>query len=393
MPDLVDKVIIYHDLCYEQLKLESKVLQGLKELQLIGQEIKAGMRVLVKPNLLAAVPPERRVTTHPVLISAIVATLVRMGCSVIVSDSSGGGMHGYAQTNRALNVTGIADAAVANGATVEPLEKFGAKPRIGKLGNWTLWLSPLLDQVDIVINVPVLKTHTATIITGAVKNLFGLTPGHLKAQYHRQLPHIPTFSSFLVDLALAVRPTVTIVDAIVCMHGNGPMNGSPYSAGKLVMGRNPFTVDFVLASLVGLPPREIPTVDAAFRAGISHHSLFELLGEAVPVLPNFRLPKTVHNDWISRHFFKTGIRWRRVNPIIDTSKCQSCGQCYGTCPVNAIKRNNNHFWMEKNKCINCLCCYELCPSNAIVLKRNNMLHRIYSSFIYDSHGLCTEIKR
>lgn len=276
MSDLADRVIIRHDLSYNQQILEKEIFQGLQDLNLVGQEIQPGMRVLVKPNMLAAVSFERRVTTHPMVIAAVVSTLKQMGCEVIVADSSGGGMHGHAQTSQALTVTGIAEAAIANGASAEPLEQFGASSRAGLLGPWDIWLTPLLGQVDVVVNVPVLKTHTATVITGAVKNLFGLVPGHLKAQYHLQLPYIPTFSTFLVDLALAVKPTVTIVDAIIGMDGDGPMNGFPYSAGKLVMGRNPFAVDFVLAGLVGVEPRRIPTIDAAYRAGITFKSFLDL---------------------------------------------------------------------------------------------------------------------
>jgi len=375
--DATDRVIVRDGLAYVQPVLEREIGLGLEQLGL-AKTIQPGMTALVKPNVLAAVGPERRVTTHPIVVAAVIASLRRLGCKVIVADSSGGGMEGHAQTRRALETSGIAEVARANGAIAKPLEEYGVRRLSGSLGSWDIWLSPLLQQVDVVVNVPVFKTHTATVITGAVKNLFGCVPGHLKASYHKQLSHIPTFSRFLVDLALAVKPDVTIVDAIECMHGDGPMGGYPFSAQKILIGRNPFAVDTVLTAMAGVPMMKVPTVAAAVNAGLSKYSAEHLTGMPVSPLQGFVLPQTVRNDWSGRFLFRTGIRWRRLVPAVNIAKCRNCGQCAAACPVDAITLMEDRYVVNRNLCLRCLCCHELCTVAAIELRPSCRLRRMLS---------------
>lgn len=369
-------VIVIDDVSYDRSALAHIVRQGLAALKLSNTRFSKGTRVLVKPNMLAAVGAERRVTTHPDIVWAVVTVLREFGCSVLVGDSSGGGMHGLAQSHEALLKSGIGAAATSAGAEAVALETFGARNCEGQFGPWKLWLTPLLLEVDAVVNLPVFKTHTATIITGAVKNLFGLVPGHLKAKYHAELPYIPMFSRLLVDIAATVKPTVTIVDAVDCMHGDGPMDGYPYKAGKIVMSTDPFAVDHVLAALAGLDPQMVPTIRAASLVGITRSSPEELVGRAITPLPGFKLPQTVRNDWFGRSAFRMGIYWRRVEPSISTGLCTSCGKCISGCPVDAILRDRPRSAINRKKCISCLCCHELCPSGAVVLRRIPLPRRV-----------------
>ena len=107
-------------------------------------------------------------------------------------------------------------------------------------------------EVDVVINLPKLKTHNLTVLTMGVKNLFGLVPGSLKIGYHSKLVDRELFCEGLLDLMLFVRPALTVMDAIVGMEGEGPTGGTRVRSGRSSRRGNPLAIDTVGAA-VGRP--------------------------------------------------------------------------------------------------------------------------------------------
>ncbi len=92
---------------------------------------------------------------------------------------------------------------------------------------------------DQVVNLPKLKTHTQLGLTLGVKNLFGFVPGKRKAAYHlsagRDEAH---FARLMLEIADTVRPSLTVLDGILAMEGDGPSQGTPREAGLMAMSRN-----------------------------------------------------------------------------------------------------------------------------------------------------------
>lgn len=111
-------------------------------------------------------------------------------------------------------------------------------------------ISPILEA-DVVISVSKLKTHVMSYMTGAVKNLFGCIPGTYKAEYHFRMPDKKTFCNMLVDLCECIKPTLSIMDAVECMEGNGPTSGSPRHAGYLLGSADPYALDAVACKMAG----------------------------------------------------------------------------------------------------------------------------------------------
>jgi uncharacterized protein (DUF362 family) len=74
-----------------------------------------------------------------------------------------------------------------------------------------------MTEVDAVINLPRVKTHGLTRLTGAVKNLFGCVAGLHKGELHFRLQRADVFQEMLIDLALTVKPVLTIVDGVMAM--------------------------------------------------------------------------------------------------------------------------------------------------------------------------------
>ena len=374
--DAAHEVTVLRNQRHDVRSLRNSLQRAIAGVQVTPAGGWRGKTVLVKPNVLAAVEPARCVTTHPATVEAIATLFTDMGARVLVGDSSGGTMFGISQTRRALAVSGIAFAARRAGAELAPLEEHGVTSVPGRYGKWQIHTSALLEKIDAVVNVPVFKTHTATVLTGAVKNLFGLVPGFLKADYHRDIPHIPTFSRFLVDLADTVRPAINILDGIMCMQGNGPMNGELYHAGVVVVGRSPHAVDAVMERLAGLPPRSVPTVAAAAR--LKSFAADECLTETCSPLHGFRLPDTVPNGLVARFVFTSGVKWHRAYPRIDPKSCTACGECAAACPIEAIYVRRGTVCVDTRKCMRCLCCHELCRSGAVALRRDHLARRVAS---------------
>jgi hypothetical protein len=119
----------------------------------------------------------------------------------------------------------------------------------------------LVQQADVIISVPKLKTHDQTEMTCSIKKLKGLLTDKNKKAMHQQ-----GLFEGVIDLLSAVKPRLAVVDAIVCQEGVGPVFGKPVEMNLVLAGKDLVAVDAVCAQLIGYQPREILlTVNAAAR--------------------------------------------------------------------------------------------------------------------------------
>lgn len=125
-----------------------------------------------------------------------------------------------------------------------------------------LEIPKIMTECDLLINHPKLKTHGKTKITCALKNLFGCYRQKNKAPLHQFLDEA------IVDINLAIRPHVVIVDADLCVEGNrGPTQGLPKRLGLFIGGRDSVGVDSYCARLMGFKPNAVGHIRKAARAG------------------------------------------------------------------------------------------------------------------------------
>ena len=107
----------------------------------------------------------------------------------------------------------------------------------------------ILEDCDLLITHPKLKTHATTKITCGLKNMFGCYHQRRKVMFHKFL------DKAIVDINLALKPHVSIVDANICMEGiGGPCYGVPRKLGLMIGGQDVVAVDAFCASLVGFRP-------------------------------------------------------------------------------------------------------------------------------------------
>ncbi|MFB0563131.1 MAG: DUF362 domain-containing protein [Candidatus Lokiarchaeia archaeon] len=128
------------------------------------------------------------------------------------------------------------------------------------------------------INVPKLKTHELTVITVALKNLYGLLPEKSKAAFYHSI-----LDEIIPLINLALRQDLIVVDGIIGMEGRGPIVGTPVEMNVILCGRDPVTVDSVAAHIMGFKPEKIKTIVRTHRGGMGEIDLSKI--EIVGVKP------------------------------------------------------------------------------------------------------------
>lgn len=364
---------------YAQQMVDAIVARQFEELAL-SKCIRPGMRVAVKPNLLMKRAPDEFTTTHPNVVRAVVRSLKALGVEDIVLCDSPGGPYTGVTLGPIYRTTGMEQLAKEEGVALNLDTTSQVVPCENGALNQSFELISPIAGADAVINVAKLKTHAMTTLSGGVKNLFGCVPGLKKPEFHYRFPEKERFCSMLVDLCETVRPTVTFVDGIVAMEGNGPSGGSAYRAGLLLASEDVYSLDLALALLIGQKPEEVPIVKAAIDRGLcpSAFDKGRLVGEAEAFVPlqNFHGP-----DSKSLLFFATGpkflTKWLQSfltpRPVIRSKGCVGCGKCAESCPAHTIRVVAGKAHIDYSRCIRCYCCHEMCPVKTIEIKRNRLL--------------------
>lgn len=340
--------------------------------------VRPGERVLLKPNMLAAKPPEKAVTTHPEVLRAVIELVQEVGGVPLVGDSPGiGGLRRVAEKSGILAVIEATGAELVE--FTEPVAVAGA----GMFKRFEL-ARPYLEA-DRIINLPKLKTHEMMTLTCAVKNLFGAVVGAAKAGWHLKAgADRERFARMLLEIYLLRQPDLHIVDAITAMEGNGPASGDPRQVGVLLAGTNPVAVDLIAAELVSIPAKLLYVERVAKRLGIAgaeRRTITTAGAELAAVrISGFRLPHISDVQFGLPSFLKNRLRhYLTSRPCAIPEKCRLCGICVGACPPHAIEIRDGRLHFDYHACIRCFCCRELCPDGALDVKPGALL-RIINKF-------------
>ena len=231
----------------------------------IGLFVRHGATVLIKPNVTHPFKPETSVCTSTGMVAAVVRLCKSAGAGrVIVGEASASGM----DTKATYEISGIGAAAWAA----------GADDVIDFKGKDTVWVNvPILNgiqikevdlpkialEADVLISLPILKTHFATYMTASIKNMKGLLKDVDKRRFHRGV-----LSQAVADLMLARKPDLAIVDALRPQQGLGPTIGDVIEFGVVLAGADPLAVDATCARVMGFEPAEIEHLRLAAKHGV-----------------------------------------------------------------------------------------------------------------------------
>lgn len=253
-------VALTHCPDYDTVNVTKALQVALDHLGGINRFISSGDRVLIKPNLIKDVPPEAHATTHPAVIEAVVRHVIDCGGRPFIGDSPA-----FGDLSTVAIKTGVANICKRYGI---PLVSFSSPVHVNIPDPLVQRIA--IDQAaldaDRIINIPKLKTHTQVGMTAAVKNLFGCVVGKRKVVMHFKIGDMNHhFGRMLLEVYKVLNPALHIVDGIVAMEGDGPVNGDPRCLGLIAASSDGLALDRVICEIIGLPVASIEVFAALSR--------------------------------------------------------------------------------------------------------------------------------
>ena len=326
----------------------------------------ARKKVLIKPNVLRASEAKEHIVTNPALLRAVVEKVEEMKpAGIIVGDNPG--LFSYGDNEKSFKITGLMEAAKGYyrnlGNTPQNIAfNPDFMPEVG--------VSKEILDADIVISLPKFKTHGLTVMTGAIKNSYGILPGAQKARLHRIAGTPERFHELIVEVFRLRVPDLFIVDAVIGMEGNGPASPELRDIGLILAADNAVALDGVIATMMGLDPARLRFLQKAKALGLGDFdpAKIHIHGE-LTLLAGFKLPPLggqaiASNEAIQEFMIQRSL----VRPHPDPDLCTACGACIDQCPVSALVMKNNLPEANPDICITCFCCQEICPEKAMSLR-------------------------
>jgi uncharacterized protein (DUF362 family) len=234
-----------------QSELGTIILESLKEFQLPVR----GKTVLLKPNLVG-LDPLGIMNTHPAIIAATRESFLRLGASEVFI---GDGPAMDRDTESILRSVKLKEftgplTKIFRDLNLDDVSRVDLPTRASRLKE--LYLPRTVLGVDFLVSVAKLKTHHWAGVTLSLKNMFGIVPGGCYG-WPKNVLHWAGIDNSILDINAAVRPDFAIIDGIVGMEGNGPIQGKPKPAGVLIFGDDPVAVDATGCRVMGLRPERV----------------------------------------------------------------------------------------------------------------------------------------
>ena len=228
----------------------------------VAAMIPPGAAIGIKPNLVVSKPSDSGATTDPGIVVAIIEYLWQNGFhDISIMESAWLGD----STKQAFDICGYRDIEARYGVPLIDLKDTPRRRMRG--GGMAIDIFAPVLEVDFLINVPVLKAHSQTKLTCALKNLKGVIPDDEKQRFHSLGLHRP-----IAALAGIVKADLVAVDGIVgdLSHEEG---GNPVRMNRIFVGRDPVLIDAYAATLLGYSPSEIGYIGLAEKLGLGRSTL------------------------------------------------------------------------------------------------------------------------
>lgn len=250
--------------------------------------------VLLKPNFVEP-DPHGIINTHPAVIRAAREAFLRLGAKTVIIGEGPGherDTEGIVEGLRLSDYVGRLEEIFVDLNTDE-VSQVPTRTHASNLKNLCLPKSVL--GADFIVSMPKMKTHHWAGVTLSLKNMFGIVPGNCYG-WPKNVLHWAGISRSILDINSTVCPDFAIVDGIVAMEGNGPIQGVRKPCGVLVMGNDPVAVDATCARIMGLRPKRIDYLKrAALLLGNLQEEKIKQCGESISsvrspfeVLPAFQ---------------------------------------------------------------------------------------------------------
>ena len=285
----------------------------LEAIELIGgfkSKISRGDSVLIKPNLVGAVSYKTGATTNPFLVEALIDNLKDYGVKKI---TIGEGAAVGIKTNDAFSENGWDKLAEKKKVKLLDFKKDDFIPMGISNGKMLrrLYAPKSLIETDIIINVPVMKTHDTYPATLGIKNMKGVIRESDKKRFH-----LWGLSQCIVDLNKLLLPHITIEDGTIGMEGYGPMFGTPANLGVIIASFDTVAADTVAAEVMGVKKGTIEYLKLAAEQdlGCGDLSGIEILGSSIDEVKRKFEPATLEENELAENNIR----------ILEGGACSGC---------------------------------------------------------------------
>ncbi len=239
--------------------------------------VSKGANVIIKPNICVAYHPyEYAATTNPWVVATLVRMCLEAGASKVqVMDNPFGGTEEDCYT--ASGIKAQVEAAGGQMAYM-PDFKYSTVQIPNGVALKSIKMFTDILKADVLINVPIAKTHDLARLTLGMKNLMGVI-------YNRPAFHT-NINQNMADLTGLIRPKLTVVDAVRILASHGPTGGSLDYVKKLdtvIASPDIVAADSYATSLFGLHPEDLPCIPAAVAMGVGRSDLNNMRIEEIPV--------------------------------------------------------------------------------------------------------------
>jgi uncharacterized protein (DUF362 family)/ferredoxin len=351
--------------------------------------------VLIKPNLSCAMPSGSGLVTNVAVLTALVKMVADQGARPLVGDLP---IVGW-DAKKVFDATGVREIEAAGGELVDwsgnHLEIELPNAKILK----RVAIARPAIEVDAIINVPVLKHHYLTHLSGGIKNLFGLIEPDFRPRVH-----VLGLDEPLVDLYEFLKPKIVmnVMDATwiaQSVRPAGPYYGpteskSAFAANMVMASRDTVALDTVASRVIRIDPMEVEMVRIARERGLGSvepRTLGNARGASLKIKKSLvgKFMPYVEDAWTSEHLnaiahpFAKRLYGKDVvslkdarremdeadpSRIVVAGECRRCGLCTGACPEKNITLKESGPSIGK-KCIKCFICVEVCPNGVLAIGR------------------------
>lgn len=237
----------------------------------------AGDTVMLKPNLVCPADYRTGIVTNPHLVEAAAMLCHKAGAKrIIIADGACVGV----STEEAFEVVGLRDVAARQKCELVDLANAPFEHAMNPLGKKMkrIRIPRVFLESNVVINMPVMKTHDALDISLGLKNMKGLLQTDDKKRFHKW-----GLVQSIIDLNQLAKPELTIMDGTIAMEGLGPTAGEPVNLGLILASKDVVAIDTVAREIMGFSGDEAAYIGLAGEAGIGCADLSEITIEGIPL--------------------------------------------------------------------------------------------------------------
>jgi uncharacterized protein (DUF362 family)/NAD-dependent dihydropyrimidine dehydrogenase PreA subunit len=359
----MEKVAVIRCTSYHIGELDEAVKSGFDTIKF---SLPQNKKVLIKPNIMSQNRPKQHTITHYALVEVLCGLLIENNCDVLIGDSIS--FYEKGLTRKAFQTSMLQKVAQSTGAELIPFEEISLKKiNVDLKALKELYIPEILFDVDMVINVCKLKTHSTMRLSGAIKNIFGCLPGGYKQLIHQWSANEFELAEVFIELHKLIKPELSIMDAVISLDGGPTAIGKKVETNQLLFSKNPAALDYTAAKIIGYQPERLPIlIESQKKKLISDYTEVEILGEfkinSFDKLINQNLNRKLNpNSMFVKHTY--------VDLFVQFNRCTECNKCMNHCPVQAIVEDSNMILIDNDRCIHCYGCMLICPEKAILIRK------------------------